>query len=628
MNVSRPITSDIMTINLDGPTSLDIKLNLNTYINSSHANGWGLGWYPNDNQASMVIKDPAPRETQVVADTVTDWSSFRSTVFFCKVRGADKGYTQTETQPFSRSYAGQDWMFLHGGDLDKEGLSNIFHTQSIFLEPLGRTDSELAFCYILSEMAAGNHRRLYDMDPNQLLLWFQKLDTLGSANIYITDGQSTLVYQGKNSEKLTSYTRIQPPNNQDILRSEFASIALSDPRDSYRTALIFSTTPFSDGEWIQMPPGQMIISRRGAIVWNSLPDRLDTLVNNPNAIAIPQKQSENTPNTTQNEQAQIQQAQEQRQGQTSDNSIIRNIRSVTRTPEGQELAYRFYEVCHTTNYAYATPVEHSTHFFRLQPKDDPIQEIEKSSLFISSPCEKIQFEDVFGNQSVHCTIDEPYTSLTVKITSRLKIFARPFDDHGLSRRQTSIPLLWMPWQRQMMLSYLLPTELPEDQLLALTEYAMSFVERNDYNLLKTIQDLNLSIYRDYKYVSGSTSLKTTAFEVYTTRQGVCQDFANLFICITRLLGIPSRYRMGYIYTGANYTNKIQSEASHAWAEVYLPYVGWRGFDPTNGCTASQDHIRVACGRNYLDATPTSGTIYKGGDKETLKVEVQVKEIQE
>jgi transglutaminase-like putative cysteine protease len=155
---------------------------------------------------------------------------------------------------------------------------------------------------------------------------------------------------------------------------------------------------------------------------------------------------------------------------------------------------------------------------------------------------------------------------------------------------------------------------------------MSFVERNDYHLLKTIEDINLSIYRDYKYVSGSTSLATTPFEVFTSRQGVCQDFANLFICLARLLGIPARYRMGYIYTGANYANKIQSDASHAWAEAYMPFVGWRGYDPTNGCAVAQDHIRVACGRNYRDATPTAGTIYKGGGTETLMVDVKMREI--
>ena len=170
--------------------------------------------------------------------------------------------------------------------------------------------------------------------------------------------------------------------------------------------------------------------------------------------------------------------------------------------------------------------------------------------------------------------------------------------------------------------------MPEWQLSELTEYALIFVERNDHHLIRTIKDINVTIYKDFKYVTGSTSINTTPFEVYMSREGVCQDFANLFICLARLLSIPARYRMGYIYTGASYENKIQSDASHAWAEVYLPYIGWRGFDPTNGCAVGQDHARVACGRNYVDATPTKGTIYKGGGTETLSVEVKMTQIDE
>jgi transglutaminase-like putative cysteine protease len=92
------------------------------------------------------------------------------------------------------------------------------------------------------------------------------------------------------------------------------------------------------------------------------------------------------------------------------------------------------------------------------------------------------------------------------------------------------------------------------------------------------------------------------------------------------LNVPSRYRVGYIHTGNKYENPNQGDASHAWAEVYLPYLGWRGFDPTNGVLVTQDHIRVACGRNYRDATPTSGTIFRGGGTETLTVQVRVEEI--
>ncbi len=52
-------------------------------------------------------------------------------------------------------------------------------------------------------------------------------------------------------------------------------------------------------------------------------------------------------------------------------------------------------------------------------------------------------------------------------------------------------------------------------------------------------------------------------------------------------------------------------------------MGWKGFDPTNGILTQTDHVRVATGRNYLDATPTSGTIYVGGGGETLEVTVEV-----
>jgi transglutaminase-like putative cysteine protease len=181
----------------------------------------------------------------------------------------------------------------------------------------------------------------------------------------------------------------------------------------------------------------------------------------------------------------------------------------------------------------------------------------------------------------------------------------------------------MPWQRQILQPFLLPPELPESELNELLDYAMSFVKRNDSDLLETLLDINNSIFREYAYRQGTTTVSTTPFEVYVNRYGVCQDFTNLFICLARLLGVPARYVCGYVYTGPKHANQRQSEASHAWVQVYLPEVGWKGFDPTNGILTQTDHVRVAVGRNYVDATPTSGTIYVGGGSETLFVDVSV-----
>jgi transglutaminase-like putative cysteine protease len=278
-------------------------------------------------------------------------------------------------------------------------------------------------------------------------------------------------------------------------------------------------------------------------------------------------------------------------------------------------------VRHETRYLYNTPVERSVSRLRLCPTTDTEQHLLEHELTVSTGGKLHTFEDVFGNITSTVEVTKPYTELLVVSYSKVQIVPRmnlfPPDT------RTTLPLVWMPWQREMMSPFLLPPELPESQLEELTAFAMSFAKRQDYELVPTLLDFNSTIRRDFAYVSASTHLGTTPFEVYVNRRGVCQDFANLFICLARLLGVPARYRVGYIHTGADYDNQIQSEASHAWVEVYLPMIGWRGFDPTNGCLAGADHVRVATGRNFIDATPTSGTIYKGGGMETLSVNVTV-----
>lgn len=617
------LTSDILLINFDAPSSPSIDIDLSRHTSGSNSRGWGFGWYPGNQSSAMVIKDSAARATQVFSDKLIEWSNFRSNIFFCKIRGAERGYKQSETQPFSRSFAGSDWLFMHNGDLDKTELTKVYEGDSRLLEPVGTTDSELAFCNLLARIEQHGARRLSEVNPVEILSWFQRFDQFGSADMYLTDSQTVCCFHGSQSPKSLYYSRLVPPNNLQSLSSNSVNIVVDNPHDTFRTALVVSSTPFTSENWTQMLPGQMIMANHGKVIWDSQADdglwtpEIKTITVSDEPYLSRPLHPPRRPQTQI-----IQPAQKTNLVQNFDTTP----RTITQTMEGRSLSYRMFDITHSTYYEYSEPVEHSTHLFRLMPSDDIIQDVLHSKLSLSSMAEKIQFEDVFGNQSVHCEIGQAYQNLTVVANSRVRLYQPPPDDHGVVLRQTSIPLIWMPWQRQMMMPYLLPPELPETQLRELTHYAMSFVERNDYNLLKTIEDINTSIYNDFQYVSGSTTKNTTPFEVYASRKGVCQDFANLFICLARLLSIPARYRMGYIFTGANYANKIQSEASHAWAEVYLPYLGWRGFDPTNGCRASQEHVRVASGRNYIDATPTSGTIYKGGGQEKLKVKVKMTEV--
>jgi transglutaminase-like putative cysteine protease len=265
------------------------------------------------------------------------------------------------------------------------------------------------------------------------------------------------------------------------------------------------------------------------------------------------------------------------------------------------------------------------HLFRLAPIHDRLQNVQRHEIAISVDGAWRDYDDVFGNRVRRLLVDTPFSELAIQATSRVELLdVDPLSFRPL-RARTTIPLVFMPWHQQVLRPFLLPPELPESELTDLAEYAMSFVERNDSDLLDTLLDMNQSIFRDYEYVPGATTVQTGPYEVYTSRRGVCQDFTNLFICLARLLGVPARYVCGYIHT-RRAADARQADASHAWVQVYLPEVGWKGFDPTNGLITQTEHVRVAVGRNYRDATPTSGVIYVGGGGETLEVAVEVSEV--
>ncbi|MCA9675582.1 MAG: transglutaminase family protein, partial [Myxococcales bacterium] len=341
-------------------------------------------------------------------------------------------------------------------------------------------------------------------------------------------------------------------------------------------------------EWRQLPPGHLVLIRQGAVVAEVAPPAAGPL-----------------------------------KGGSLVSPAVASRLAQERPIEAQP---RIFDVRHRTVYRYAKQVERSIHTFRINPVHDRLQRVISYDLTVSVPGKSLDFEDVFGNRVRRMLIDTPWTEMVIEARSRVELLdVAPLDFRTLKARST-IPLVWMPWQRQIMAPYLLPPELAESQLDELTEYAMSFVKRNDYELFDTLLDINQTIFKEYAYRQGSTTVFTTPFEVYVNRRGVCQDFTNLFICLARLLGVPARYVCGYIYTGPKHqegVNTVQSEASHAWVQLYLPEVGWKGFDPTNGILTQTDHVRVAVGRNYRDATPTAGTIYVGGGPETLEVDVTV-----
>jgi transglutaminase-like putative cysteine protease/predicted glutamine amidotransferase len=549
---------------------------------SNHPDGWGLGYYPPGEPSAALLKEPAPTHASSQAEVLRRGERCASSVFLLHLRTATWGaLSDANTQPFARAWGGREWIFAHSGSLDSRPE---LPPDSLF-EPIGASDSEVIFCDLLNRFAQRKWRSLGEADPSVLADWLRTINSLGTLNIVLSDGQDVVAYADKHQSGLSTW-QLFPPYEQMVVGDKDVRIDLTSRGVKSRKGIFISSWPLEvvgdtvQAAWQLLPAGGLWVMRQGA---------LRTVVHPPGPPV-------------------------QRNG--NGNGAVRLHR-----PERAET--KRLEVVHRTVYRYSQPVQQSMHVLRLIPMHDRLQTLLSNTLTLSVEGQAREYDDVFGNRVRRVRVDTPFSELVIEARSRVELLERdPFAFRQL-RARSSFPLVWMPWQHNQLAPYLLPPELPESELNDLTDYAMSFVLRNDYDLFDTLLDVNATIFQEYRYAQGSTTLGTTAFQVYASRSGVCQDFSNLFICMMRLLGVPARYMCGYVYTGPKNTRHPQSEASHAWVQVYLPEVGWRGFDPTNGILTQTDHIRVASGRAYADATPTSGTIFMGGGNEKLEVEVRV-----
>jgi transglutaminase-like putative cysteine protease len=107
------------------------------------------------------------------------------------------------------------------------------------------------------------------------------------------------------------------------------------------------------------------------------------------------------------------------------------------------------------------------------------------------------------------------------------------------------------------------------------------------------------IFENVDYLAGSSDSSTSAYDTFTTRAGVCRDFAHLGITFCRALGIPARFVSAYAY-------KLQPQDFHAVFEAYLGG-RWYLFDPTR-LSPPDGLIRIGVGR---DAADTAFATYFG-----------------
>ena len=257
------------------------------------------------------------------------------------------------------------------------------------------------------------------------------------------------------------------------------------------------------------------------------------------------------------------------------------------------------EVDHTTLYQYSGKVARSTQILRLQPLTGRGQRV--LDWRVDLPARAANFIDSFGNFTHVLTLDSEYESLRIRAQGRVEV------DVGFSTE---------PLEPINPLVFLRPTALTSPDA-ALKEFAGHEQAAIARDAAAGLIRLMFAIAERMPYRPGSTLVSHTAAESFALGAGVCQDHTHVFIACCRALGVPARYVSGYVDPVGD-----QPATSHAWAEAWVAG-RWMSFDVSNRRADEAGYLRLATGRDYLDACPVRGVRAGGGD-EQLSVHVTVK----
>lgn len=281
-----------------------------------------------------------------------------------------------------------------------------------------------------------------------------------------------------------------------------------------------------------------------------------------------------------------------------------------------------YDIRLSIRYDYGRPVTGGRHLLRVVPRTLPGQRVMVSSVHVSPfPDERDEGCDFFGNATTALGLRQPHSDLDVVMRARVEV-KRPAagldispSPDGLAAEIAGVHSLRADAPHH----FRGPTaRLPVVEAIA--SYANQSLSPGR-SVRQVVEDLGRRIHGDFAYDPDATLVDTPIAEAFALKRGVCQDFAHIMIAACHSLGIPAGYVSGFIRTipPPGKERLEGADAMHAWIRAWCGREsGWIEFDPTNNIPANDDHIVVAHGRDYLDATPFIGVLQAGGRHRTTQ----------
>ncbi|MEI9936183.1 MAG: transglutaminase family protein [Pseudomonadota bacterium] len=267
---------------------------------------------------------------------------------------------------------------------------------------------------------------------------------------------------------------------------------------------------------------------------------------------------------------------------------------------------------HETTYRYSTAVVFAPHVLRLTPRPEGVRTLSRNLQISPMPIEVSDFSDAFGNTCTRVTFG-PGAADELKIESRVEvqIFAPPLRSPGSGLP----PLPWASPGFDSFSSFRQPDGSAEVATLAqriafeVGGAPLAFFERLCNTLYSTID-------RQIR-VEGSAQ---SPAQTLATGRGACRDLTVLYLAVCRSMGVAGRFVSGYQGQEASPDGKRHL---HAWPEVFVPELGWLGWDPTHGVPVGAGHVALSAAPDQAATMPVDGGFYFNGPTVTSTLDYSI-----
>ena len=224
-------------------------------ITSDHCDGFGIAFF--EDKACRLFVDNQSAVESPIAELIRNYP-IKSRNVIAHIRKATQGkITLENSHPFVRELWGRQWIFAHNGD-----LHGFEPTLSGRFTPIGNTDSELSFCYLLDQLVQkfGYEEPSLDQIFDLLLEVSPKIAEHGTFNFCLSNGKALFSYAVTKLHWLVREYPFQPAQLVDLdVEVDFSQHTTPEDR-----VAVITTEPLTQNEkWIVYKPGEMILFQHG-----------------------------------------------------------------------------------------------------------------------------------------------------------------------------------------------------------------------------------------------------------------------------------------------------------------------------------------------------------------------------